>query len=81
MIKGGNMLVYAAGFPAIFGRQMPYFLDPVFVARSEVDPPATSDVLHEKTTVEVEISLSAAQDTEPTEAAGEGQDKKTTPEN
>lgn len=81
MIKGGNMLVYAAGFPAIFGRQMPYFLDPVFVARSEVDPPATSDVLHEKTTVEVEISLSAAQDTEHTEAAGEGQDKKTTPEN
>lgn len=45
LIKGGNMLIYVAGFPAIFGRQMPYFQDPVFCARSRIDPPLTSDVL------------------------------------
>ena len=68
MVKGGNMLVYAAGFPAVFGRQMPYFLDPVFIARSEVDPPAASDVLHEKKDVEVEISLSSEQRVEAEDA-------------
>lgn len=74
MVKGGNMLVYAAGFPAVFGRQMPYFLDPVFIARSEVDPPAVSDVLHEKKDVEVEISLSSVQGVE-------AEDAKEPPEN
>lgn len=45
VIKGGDMLIYAAGFPAIYGKQMPYFLDPVFSARAQVDPPMQSDVL------------------------------------
>lgn len=43
MLEGGDMLVYVAGFPAIYGKQMPYFLDPVFQARSSVNPPDCSD--------------------------------------
>ena len=62
LIKGGNMLVYVAGFPAFFGRQIPYFQDPVFNARCSVDPPLASDILHENPLFradneEVKISL------------------------
>ncbi len=28
MLEGGTMLVFVAGTPAIYGKQMPYFLDP-----------------------------------------------------
>lgn len=45
MIKGGNMLLYMAGFPALFGKQMPWFLDPVFVSRAQIDPPDKSETL------------------------------------
>lgn len=41
----GDMVVYVAGFPAIYGRQMLYFQDPVFQARAAVPPPAISDKL------------------------------------
>lgn len=47
LVKGGDMLIYVAGFPAVYGKQMPYFLDPVFQARSSVNPPERSDVLIE----------------------------------
>ena len=43
VISGGDMLIFIAGFPAIYGKQMPYFLDPVFQARSSVNPPDVSD--------------------------------------
>lgn len=43
LLKGGDMLIFAAGFPAIYGKQIPYFLDPVFQARSSIDPPVFSD--------------------------------------
>lgn len=45
LIKGGNMLVYVAGFPCVFGKQMPYFLDEIFSERSKIDPPMQSDEL------------------------------------
>lgn len=48
LIEGGDMLIFAAGFPAIYGKQMPYFLDPVFRARSQCNPPAESEVLREE---------------------------------
>lgn len=44
LIKGGEMLIYVSGFPAIRGRQMPYFFDPVFQARSRVNPPEKADM-------------------------------------
>lgn len=42
----GDMLVYVAGFPAIYGRQPLYFQDAIFAARAAVPEPAASDVLH-----------------------------------
>lgn len=45
LLKGGDMLIFAAGFPAIYGKQIPYFLDPVFQARSSIDPPVFSDII------------------------------------
>lgn len=45
VVSGGDMLIFIAGFPAIYGKQMPYFLDPVFQARSSVNPPDISDTI------------------------------------
>jgi hypothetical protein len=36
---GGDMVVYCAGFPAIYGRQPLYFQDPTFVARAAIGAP------------------------------------------
>ncbi len=43
--KAGDMMVYVAGFPAIYGVQPLFFKDPVFKARAAVPPPANSDKL------------------------------------
>lgn len=53
MISGGDMLIYVAGFPAIHGKQKPYFLDAIFQARSSVNPPLISDKIHEEQCVQV----------------------------
>ena len=45
IIKAGDMVVYVAGFPAIYGRQPLYFQDTVFIARAAVEAPTTSDTL------------------------------------
>jgi type IV secretion system protein VirD4 len=41
----GDMVIYVAGFPAIYGRQPLYFKDPVFQARASVPAPRISDKL------------------------------------
>ena len=41
----GDMVVYCAGSPAIYGRQPLYFQDEVFSARAAVPPPTKSDSL------------------------------------
>lgn len=41
--KPGDMVIYCAGFPAIYGKQPLYFQDPVFQKRSEVPAPKTTD--------------------------------------
>jgi len=41
----GDMVVYVAGYPAIYGKQPLYFKDPTFSARAAVDPPKRSDTL------------------------------------
>jgi type IV secretion system protein VirD4 len=43
--KAGDMVVYCAGFPAIYGRQPLYFEDPTFSARAAIQPPKRSDIL------------------------------------
>jgi type IV secretion system protein VirD4 len=41
----GDMIIYVAGFPAIYGRQPLYFQDAIFQKRAEVPAPRTSDRL------------------------------------
>jgi len=41
----GDMVIYAAGFPAIYGRQPLYFHDLIFQARAEIPAPDKTDCL------------------------------------
>lgn len=41
----GNMLVFPAGFPPIYGTQLLYFKDPQFSERAQIPPPEVSDVV------------------------------------
>ncbi len=43
--KAGDMVIYVAGYPAIYGKQPLYFKDPVFLARASVPAPKLSDKL------------------------------------
>lgn len=43
--KPGDMVIYCAGYPAIYGQQPLYFQDPVFQKRAEVPAPLTTDTL------------------------------------
>ena len=45
IVSGCDMVVYCAGFPAIYGRQPLDFQDPVFQARAEVEAPKETDKL------------------------------------
>lgn len=38
----GDMLIFTAGYSAIYGRQILYFLDPVFAARAKIPAPGTT---------------------------------------
>jgi type IV secretion system protein VirD4 len=46
IVAAGDMVVYVAGFPAIYGRQPLYFQDDTFTARAAVAEPVCSDKLH-----------------------------------
>jgi type IV secretion system protein VirD4 len=43
--EAGDMVVYVAGFPAIYGRQPLFFQDETFAARAAVEAPTASDVI------------------------------------
>ena len=43
----GDMLIFAAGFPPVYGKQILYFLDNTFSGRSKIDAPEKSDNLYE----------------------------------
>jgi type IV secretion system protein VirD4 len=43
--EAGDMIIYVAGYPAIYGRQPLYFQDVIFQARAEVAAPGISDRL------------------------------------
>lgn len=46
--KAGDMVIYVAGFPAIYGKQPLYFNDPIFQARAAIAAPSASDTLRSK---------------------------------
>ena len=50
--KAGDMVVYVAGFPAIYGVQPLFFKDPIFKARAAIPAPMVSDKLIPMHTVE-----------------------------
>jgi type IV secretion system protein VirD4 len=43
--EAGDMVVYVAGYPAIYGKQPLYFKDPMFQARAAIPAPKDSDKL------------------------------------
>jgi type IV secretion system protein VirD4 len=45
IVEGGDMVIYVAGYPAIYGKQPLYFKDPVFQARAAIPAPEVSDRL------------------------------------
>jgi type IV secretion system protein VirD4 len=45
IVESGDMVIYVAGFPAIYGRQPLYFQDKIFTARAAVPEPKCSDNL------------------------------------
>ena len=45
VIKAGDMLIFVAGYNPIYGQQILYFKDPIFNARSQIEPPERSDVI------------------------------------
>jgi type IV secretion system protein VirD4 len=50
--KAGDMVVYVAGFPAIYGVQPLFFRDPIFKARAAIPAPKVSDKLIHVNTVD-----------------------------
>ncbi|KTD62172.1 type IV secretory system conjugative DNA transfer family protein [Legionella spiritensis] len=55
--EAGDMVIYVAGFPAIYGKQPLYFKDSVFIARASVEAPTQSDILRARLTKDEEIRL------------------------
>ena len=45
IVEAGELLVFAAGYPAIKGKQILYFTDEVFLARAKIAAPSKSDSL------------------------------------
>jgi type IV secretion system protein VirD4 len=43
--EAGDMVVYVAGYPAIYGKQPLYFKDPIFQARASIPAPKHTDKL------------------------------------
>jgi type IV secretion system protein VirD4 len=48
IVKAGDMIIYAAGYPAIYGKQPLYFMDEAFSARAAIPTPKSSDRTVEK---------------------------------
>ncbi len=58
IMEAGDMVIYVAGYPAIYGRQPLFFQDPIFAARAAIPPPAVSDTLcapHVPPAVKIEL--------------------------
>ena len=44
--KAGDMVVFVAGYPAIYGKQPLYFKDPIFQARAAIPAPKDQRQAH-----------------------------------
>lgn len=48
ILEAGDMLIFVAGHSPIYGKQILYFIDPVFSARAKIPAPASSDRLYNR---------------------------------
>lgn len=53
----GDMVVYVAGYPAVYGKQPLYFKDPIFLARAQIEAPKVCDKLRVVEQVEEGIQI------------------------
>lgn len=53
IVDAGELLVFAAGYAPIFGKQILYFQDKVFMERAKVEPPNQSDLIHKPIAEEI----------------------------
>lgn len=45
IVKAGDMIVLVAGFAPVYGRQILYFKNPVFLQRAQISPPGNRDIM------------------------------------
>lgn len=64
IVEAGEMLVFVAGHPAIRGRQLLYFQDPIFSERSLIPPPAKTDKVRVDEPIEI-VKDSAGHNSQP----------------
>lgn len=57
ILEPGDMIIYVAGYPAIYGKQPLFFKDPVFAARAAVPAPKFTDVIFETENDENRITI------------------------
>lgn len=57
IIEAGDMVIYVAGFPAIYGKQPLYFQDNIFTARAAIEAPIVSDRLRDYLMCNTRIQL------------------------
>ena len=74
ILTPGDMLIFAAGYAAVYGRQMLYFLDPEFRRRAKIDAPELSG----RTIEEMEAAETGVSNLIPSPVAVKG---KTEPDN
>ena len=55
--EAGDMLIFVAGYPAIYGRQILYFMDKTFRERSLIKAPDESDLLYVNGKVHIEKKI------------------------
>ena len=65
VLDAGDMLIFAAGFSPVYGKQILYFRDPVFSKRAKIPAPET-DRLHGVVDV-IPVSFPHALPTAPSE--------------
>jgi type IV secretion system protein VirD4 len=53
--EAGDMVIYVAGYPAIYGKQQLYFKDPAFQARASIPAPKLSDKLVQVYKADIQI--------------------------
>lgn len=58
IVEPGDMVISVAGFPAIYGKQPLFFLDPTFKARASIDAPDKSDILCEPSSLKIKQRFS-----------------------